>query len=322
MDLGLALPQYDYPGTGSIPLPWSTVAGYATTAERLRFRSLWLSDHISMTVERHGGPPGEHRGFEPLVTLGGLTRITTSATLGTLVLCSQLRPVTVLAKMLAGVDHMSGGRLVAGMGAGWHEADYTAAGVPFERPGRRLQQLSAAIEAVRIVWRGDPGAPPCLPAPVQAGGPPVWVGGRGDRMLELVARHADGWHLGWTLTRAAYRQRVDVLERACERVGRDPASITRAIGLFTLVGEDEADLRKRFERLRGQVPPGVLDRFTLDEWKSGRLVGTVEQVSEQMAGWADAGVAHLISALGAVPFQSTTTDDLDLVASAASSGVS
>jgi alkanesulfonate monooxygenase SsuD/methylene tetrahydromethanopterin reductase-like flavin-dependent oxidoreductase (luciferase family) len=322
MDLGLALPQYDYPGTGPVPLRWSTVAGYATAAERLGFRSLWLADHITMTIERAGGPPGEHRGLEPLVALGGLTRVTTSVRLGTLVLCCQLRPVTVAAKMLAGVDHMSGGRLIAGMGAGWHPADYAAAGVPFERPGRRLQQLAAAVDAVRIVWRGEPGAPPCLPPPAQPGGPPVWVGGRGDRMLELVARHADGWHMGWALTPTEYRRRTDVLERACERVGRDPAAITRAVGLFTLVGESEADLRHRFEHLRTQVPPGVLDRFTLDQWQSGRLVGTVEQVGEQAAAWAGTGVAHLISALGAVPFQSTTTDDLDLVASAVSSGVS
>ena len=316
MQFGLALPQYDYPGVGEVPLPWSTVAAYATTAERLGFDSLWLADHITMTVEHYGGPPGEHRGFEPLVSLAALGRITSTPKLGTLVLCCQLRPVTVLAKMLAGVDVLTAGRLIAGMGAGWHEPDYTAAGVPFERPGQRVSQLATAIDAVRIVWRDEPGAPPCLPPPAQAGGPPVWVGARRDRMLELVARHADGWNIGWAITADAYRERATVLDRACERLNRDPASVTRTLGLYTLVGESDADVARRFETLRSRTPPGVLDGVGLDEWRRGRLVGTIEQVRDQVGAWAERGVAHVIAALGAVPFQSTTIDDLELVASA------
>ena len=316
VDVGLALPQYDYPVPGVPATTWETVAGSAQAAERLGFSSLWLADHISMGIERYGGPPGEFRGVDPITGLSALSRITSTITLGTLVCCCQLRPVTVLAKQLAGIDLLSGGRLVVGMGAGWHEPDYIAAGVPFLSAGRRLQELSAAVDALRIVWRGDPGAPPCHPPPVQVGGPPVWIGGRGDRLLEVVARHADGWNMVWVATVDAYRQRVAVLERACGRVDRDPATVTRSRGLFTLVGEDEADLRRRFERLRRQVPTGVLDGTSLEEWRTGRLVGSVDQVREQIDEWGALGVTHLVVGLGAVPFQGTSLDDIEMVASA------
>jgi len=132
----------------------------------------------------------------------------------------------------------------------------------------------------------------------------------------VVARHADGWNIAWSVTPEVYRQRVAVLETACDRVGRDGTTIARSVGLYTLVGEDEADLRRRFDRLRQQSPPGVLDQYSLDEWRQGRLVGTVEHVREQVGTWADLGVSHLIIGPGAVPFQATTTDDLELVASA------
>ena len=89
-----------------------------------------------------------------------------------------------------------------------------------------------------------------------------------------------------------------MLARACETVGRDPATVWRSLGLYTLVGENETDLTRRFDRLRAATPPGVLDELTLDDWRVGRLVGTVEQVGEQAAEWAELGVETLIAGAG------------------------
>jgi len=322
MQVGLALPQYDYSVAREAPLRWSTVATYASEAERLGFDSLWLADHITLSIAKYGGADAEHRGIDPITGLSALARITTRPQLGTLVLCAQLRPATVLAKQLAGVDQLSGGRLIAGVGAGWHEPDFAATGVPFLRAGRRLDQMADAIVSMRAVWRGGPGAPPCLPSPRQPGGPPIWVGGKGDRLLDKVAGHADGWNTAWTWTPEAYRERLDVLARACEWVGRDPASITKSVGLYALVGENERDLERRYEDVCRVTPRGVLDGISLERWRTGHLVGTVEEVREQIAAWASIGVAHLVIGLGAVPFQGTNTDDLELVASAASLGAS
>ena len=103
-------------------------------------------------------------------------------------------------------------------------------------------------------------------------------------MLATVAACADGWNTCWAWTFDAYRERLAVLERACAAVDRDPATVWKSLGLYALVGEDEADLAARFARLQGVTPKGVLDGTTLAEWRVGRLVGTAEEVREQAAG--------------------------------------
>jgi alkanesulfonate monooxygenase SsuD/methylene tetrahydromethanopterin reductase-like flavin-dependent oxidoreductase (luciferase family) len=122
----------------------------------------------------------------------------------------------------------------------------------------------------------------------------------------------------WAWTQDDYRERLAVLARACERAGRDPALVTRSLGLYTLVGEDDADLRRRFRRMQERSLPGVLAGADLDEWRTGRLVGTVEEVREQLAGWEALGVGSLVVCLAPVPFSVVSADDVDLVAQACS----
>lgn len=296
--LGLALPQYDYSVPGASCLAWSTVEDWAQRAERLGFSSLWMADHLFLSIEKYGAPAGDHFGYDPIVGLAALARTTSRVQLGTLVLCASLRPPKLLASQLETLHDLAAGRLVAGIGAGWFEPEYRAAGLAFGSPSRRLAQLAEVLDVL-------------APGPT-----PRWVGGKGDRLLEVVAGHADGWNAAWSWTPEAYRQRVEVLERACERHGRDPRTVTRSIGLYTLVGEDEDDLSRRFRRLQELSPPGVAGGTSLDEWRTGKLVGTVEQVREQAARWSSLGVSTLIAGLGALPFSVTDPDDLDLLASA------
>jgi hypothetical protein len=108
-------------------------------------------------------------------------------------------------------------------------------------------------------------------------------------LLRLVAAHADGWNTCWAWTLDAYRERLAVLERACEAVDRDPATVWRTLGLYALVGDDETDLRRRFERLRDLSPPGIKTLADFDDFRTGRLVGTTEQVRER---WASGGPRH------------------------------
>ena len=107
-----------------------------------------------------------------------------------------------------------------------------------------------------------------------------------------------------------------LVDRACERIGRDPATFWRSLGLYALCGEDERDLAARFDRLRRVSPRGVIDEVTLDEWRTGRLVGTVEQVREQVAGWAELGVETIIVGPGCVPFHLGSLEDLEPLAAA------
>lgn len=328
MKLGLALPQYDYSVAGEPGgvLRWDTVVEFATVAERAGYDSLWLSDHLCLDLARYGGPSTAYGLFDPLVTLGALARVVTRPRLGTLVLCEALRPASVLAKALATLDQISDGRLDVGLGAGWYEPDYTTIGMTVPTPPERLARLREAAIVCRGLLDGGPFTFDGTyhrafdahndPSAVQRPTPPIVIGGKGDRLLALAAEVGDGWNTSWIWAPDAYRDRVRVLERACDAVGRDPATVTRSLGLYALCGEDHGDLARRFERLRDLTPRGVLDGVGLDEWREGRLVGTVDEIREQVAIWEDLGVETLIVSLGAVPFAVTTTDDVELVAAA------
>ena len=330
MQLGLALPQYDFSlGIGS-PLSWASVLETAERAERAGFDSLWLSDHLVLDLERYGGPAERFGSFEPLVTLAALARAVPRVRLGTLVLCEALRSASLLAKSLATLDHLSGGRLDIGVGAGWYEPDYEAVGMTMPGPGERIDRLRDAVEVLRGLLPGGPctydgrahrangavNVPPALQEPR----PSIVVGGKGDRLLELVAEVGDGWNTCWVWTPEAYRARAEVLDRACERSARDPASVRRSLGLYALTGDDDADLARRFERLRALSPAGVLDSMTLDRWREGRLVGTAAEIRDQVGTWEALGVETLVLGAGAVPFQVAAVDDIELLAEAVRRG--
>jgi alkanesulfonate monooxygenase SsuD/methylene tetrahydromethanopterin reductase-like flavin-dependent oxidoreductase (luciferase family) len=322
--IGFALPHYDYSVPGSSPLPYGTLLAYAKHADVCGYDSLWMSDHLFLDLAKYGGPAARSGSYDPLVTLAAIAREVTRPRIGTLVLCEALRPATVLAKGLATLDRVSGGRLDVGLGAGWYEPDYEAIGMEMPRPGVRIDRLREALVICGELLGGGPATfageyhsarnaynePPSIQQPR----PPLFVGGKGDRLLGLAAKLADGWNTCWIWTPEAYRGRLEVLERACDRIGRDPASVWQSLGLYTLVGENPSDLRRRFEHLCEVSPAGTMKGVTLDEWRVGRLVGTVEEVREQAAGWADLGVETLILGVGAVPFAVTGLDDMALAA--------
>lgn len=310
--VGLALPQYDY-SLPRAPLAWEDLKAWAVRADQLGFESVWLADHLLMSVEKYGGPAQHYEGFEPLTALGALAAITERSRLGVLVACAQLRSPSILAKQVATTDVISAGRVELGLGAGWFEPDFEMSGVRFERPGVRLSQLEDTLRVLDRDLRGH-GAP-LNPPPLQRPRPPLHVGGRGDRLLEVVARSADGWNTVWTLEQEVYRDRLSSLERACEKADRDPATVERSVGLYTLVGESEADLVRRFQLLAEASPRGVLAGQTLDDWRRGHLVGTVDQVAEQLDSWRTLGVSRVILGLSAVPFAGVDVADLDLAAS-------
>lgn len=326
MRIGLALPQYDFSVPGESPLTFATLAEHARRAEVAGYDSLWLSDHLFLDLAKYGASGEVHGAYEPIATLGALAEVVSKPRLGTLVLCEALRPPAIAAKALASLDRITGGRLDIGLGAGWYEPEYDAIGIPMPSPGDRLRRLRECTEIIDGLLGGEPldydgeffhveGAKVAPPAQQQPR-PPVFIGGKGDRLIATAVACSDGWNTCWVWTPADYRERLDVLERACERIGRDPATVWRSVGLYSLVGEDERDLEARFERLRAGTPKGVLDSITLDDWRKGRLVGTVEQVREQAAGWRDLGVETLIVGPGAVPFQVASLDDVDALAEA------
>ncbi len=323
MRLGVALPQYDYSVAGERPLRFETIVDYALLAERNGADSVWLSDHLFLDLAKYGGSSATEGCFDPIVTLAALARRVPRVRLGTLVLLEALRPASILAKSLASIDRVSSGRLDVGLGAGWYEPEYAALGMDMPRPGLRLDRLVDAVEVVKGLLDGGPctydgqhhraRAATCLPGAVQEPRPRVFVGGKGDRLLRIAAKHADGWNTCWVWTPDAYAARLAVFEQACADADRDPATMWRTLGLYALCGEDERDLERRFARLRELSPPGVLDGVDLPTFRAGRLVGTVDQVRAQVRVWEDLGVDTLIVGVGAVPFQVSAPDDVELL---------
>ena len=183
-------------------LSYTEICDLAQSAEKSGFTSFWVSDHFFGGT---GGTP-DRNCLEAWTLLAALARDTTKIRLGVLVAAVQYRNPALQAKMAAGVDHMSGGRLEFGVGAGWKEEEYRAYGYDFPPPGDRVEQLRDGLEITRRLWQDDRATyhgkhyrvddAVCAPKPTQRPRPPIWIGGAGPRVMRLAARYADGFDLG------------------------------------------------------------------------------------------------------------------------------
>lgn len=327
MRIGLALPHYDFSLPGRGPVTSERVAEVALRAERLGFDSVWVSDHFFTSLERYGGPDAPQGSLDPLTTLAALAVRTERVRLGTLVLSASFRHPAILAKAATAIDLVSGGRLELGLGAGWYEREYAAFGYAFGSAGERFAALEETLE---VLVRLLPGGPASYegerlrlsgafnhPKPAQAPRPTIWLGGKGGRrLLDLVARLADGWNTAWRWTPEAYGERAAAARAACERVGRDPATLRLSLGLFTVLGEDEADLGRRYARMAERLPAGVATAMPLEVLRRECLAGTPEQALERLARFAELGVEELIVSPAPIWFSLPDPSMLDLVAEA------
>ena len=224
MDLGVMIEAQE-------GLSWELWRRIARTTEELGFESLWRSDHF---LSLSG--PRDRDALETFISFVIVAEETERIRFGPLVCPMTFRHPSLLARMAAQVDLLSGGRFVCGMGAGWNVPEHEAFGIPFPPVGERMDRLDESIRVVKALWGEEPATftgkhfrlkeAVCYPKPVQR--PlPVLVGGSGERRtLRIVAEHAQEWN-STGLDIDGYRQRREVLERHCEDVGprpvRDPA---------------------------------------------------------------------------------------------------
>ena len=322
MRVGIALPHYDFSFPDGGPVSYERLRDAAVRAEALGFDSGWVSDHFFLSLARYGGGDEPRGSLEPMTSLAALATVTSRIRLGTLVL-GPFRHPGQLAKMATAVDLVSGGRFDLGIGAGWYEDEFRAFGYGFGPVGERFGLLEETMEVLRLLFGEGPASFEGRhlrldgawnrPEPAQRPGPPVWLGAKGGpRALRMAARHADGWNTVWRWSIDDYAARVADARRICEEEGRDPATLRRSVGLYTLIGEDRADLERRYEAL-GRWMPGALAE-PLERFAEGALVGTVEEAAETAGRFAELGVEELIVSPAGVPFAVPDWDEVELIA--------
>jgi alkanesulfonate monooxygenase len=275
----------------------------AQTAEMLGFNGFFRSDHYLRMGA--GSPlPGP---TDSWVTLGAIARETSTIQLGTLVASATFRLPGPLAVAVAQIDDMSNGRIELGLGAGWFDDEHTAYGIPFPTLGQRFDILEEQLEIITGMWNtpldsqysfegtyhGLVGCP-AIPKPIQAGGPPIIIGGFGPtRTPRLAAKYASEFNMPFPAVDSFIEQR-DRVRSACESIGRDPATMIMSVAQIVCCGSTEGDVIRR---------AAAIGRAT-GELRQNGAAGSPAEVLDKLATFAEAGVSR-------VYLQLMDLDDLD-----------
>jgi probable F420-dependent oxidoreductase len=285
MDYGVHLPQIDLAGQ-----PWSVrlLLEYVETAERLGFRYVSANDHLLFSRPWLDGP----------TALAAVLAATERMTLATTVALPVVRGPVPLAKSLAALDLLSGGRLVVGVGPGSSARDYAAVGIPFEERWRRLEE---AVQALRAFWRSE-GSPfkgefystegiTLEPYPARRSGPPIWIGSWGSEIgLRRTARLGDGWLASaYNTTPGAFADAWRQLKRHLVEVGKVSDRFPNAVAtMFFYVTEEHAAA----ERIIRNLLSPMLNRPE-EELRQRLPVGSAEACAEKLAAYRAAGVQRI-----------------------------
>jgi alkanesulfonate monooxygenase SsuD/methylene tetrahydromethanopterin reductase-like flavin-dependent oxidoreductase (luciferase family) len=256
---------------------WSDILELSLAAEQAGLDSVWVADHMIFDF-----PDVEIQGrWECWTVLAAIAQATSRVEIGPLVSCLGFRNPALFAKMAETVDEISGGRLILGVGAGWHEPEFTTYGFPFDHRASRFEE---SFDIVRELIRNGEvdytgqyvSAPNCKlrPRGPRNGALPIMVGTDGPRLLKLAAKYADGWNTTWSRSVDEVLPRIAALDAACDDMGRDPATIGRSCCVHLDLPDAEGVWMHT-----GLVPPNPR---------------TISQAAEFLASYADAGVDHVM----------------------------
>ncbi len=263
-------------------------------AEALGFDTLWTNDHLLASVG-----PADAPELEAWTLLAAMATNTAKIKIGAMVTNNTFRHPSVLAKMAATVDHLSNGRLILGIGAGWFEREHQAYGITFPSVKYRTNQLAEALEVITKLWSANPTVSfkgqyytlidaPFMPKPVQQPHPPIMIGGIGEKkILPLVAKYAQMWNIP-SLPPEQVAEKGKVLEKACQKIGRNCTEIERSYLTPLYIKSDATEVQTLLERV------DELRKVSVDEVRRSVLAGDPAAVKQQMQAYIDAGVTHFI----------------------------
>jgi F420-dependent oxidoreductase-like protein len=297
---------------GQEGVTWPQWQALARACEANGIGTLFRSDHY---LNLDGGHP-ERGSLDALGTVIALAAQTTTLRLGTMVSPATFRHPSELAKLITTADHVSGGRVELGLGAGWHEREHAAYGFTYPDLRTRMEVLDEQLQVVLGNWAPTHPDEPfsfsgrhyrleqlnAQPKPVQRPHPPLLMGGAaGPMAARLAASYADEYNTAFASV-AHVRDRSEKIRQACERAGREP--IPFSLMGPVIVGRDEADLRTRLKRtaeFRGLDADALLS-----DPPEGFIVGTLEQAAEQLREYERAGASRVLC-------QHNPHDDLEFV---------
>ena len=269
---GVTLPQ--------IKRSWQEARDTAQEIDALGYDSLWVCDHV------YGVPAPNLPIFEAWSELAAVAAITQQAKLGTLVTPPFFRNPAILAKQIATIDHVAGGgRVIAGLGAGWFQPEFEGTGSPVPSTRERLRALEEAVVILKGMWTQERFSYEgrhfrvkdalCEPKPLRA--PEILIGGGGERVLMgIAARHADIWN-NMAVFQAQLAQKVTALRRRCDELKRDFDAITLSQQCVVVVAEDDAAARAALEKA-GKVYGGHMGAALAEHGIWGDPAGVIERI--------------------------------------------
>ena len=269
---------------------WPDLLDQAQHLARSGWSGIWVADHFMPNREDNLGPTQE-----VWTVLAAMAATVPGVRLGSLVTGNTYRNPAVLAKQVAQVDIMSGGRAILGLGAGWQENEHAAYSIPFYTTPQRLAMLEESVQIIRSLFNNERTDfegryyqivnAPLAPKPVQAH-LPILIGGGGEKVtLRIAARYADEWNV-WGAP-DLLKQKGEVLERHCEAAGRDPAQIKRSAQALVTLSDDPAVIERAraargfpaiaggLEEIRdhiGGYREAKVDEFILPDFNLGRSI--------------------------------------------------
>lgn len=272
---------------------YETMSRCAREAEDAGFDAVFLYDHFHTVPE-----PTQEAVFECWTSMAALARDTKTIRLGQMVTCNGYRPPSLLAKMASGIDVMSHGRLILGIGAGWYQHEFEAYGYEYPETPERLRMLRESLQVIKAMWTENAASfqgehyrvqgPVNEPKPIQKPHPPIWIGGGGEKVtLKLVAQYGDGCNVRAGLD--TVRHKLGVLREHCEAVGRDYDSILKTGEFYAIVG-DKREVDRIVKDTARRI--GRDEEFVRTEWQEH--VGDPDQIAETMRQYADAGIEYFI----------------------------
>lgn len=269
MKIGLQIPNFTWPG-GPQEIR-SKLAEIARTADEAGFSSLWVMDHF-FQIGRPNNPgglgPAEDEMLEGYSTLSYMAGFTQKVTLGTMVTGVIYRHPGILIKTVTTLDVLSGGRACLGIGAAWNEREARGLGVPFPPPGERLERLEETLQIALQMWSGNNGPyngkyyqlaeTLCSPQPLSKPRPPILIGGMGEKKtLRLVAQYADACNIFLSMGLDTVRNKLTVLKKHCETLGRNYADIEKTTLGTVQLAKDQMSASDVIQQCRDLAGIGV-----------------------------------------------------------------